>query len=786
VTFAFAAAAFILSGFAALVYQIAWQRLLVLPIGADVYSTTVIVTAFMLGLGLGSLAGGHAADRLTRRQNLLMFVAAELAIGLFGFASRFVLYDWLYLRLSAGAAAPALIVLTMFATLAWPTFWMGVSLPFLARAVSRDAAMAPGRVGLLYALNTIGAAAGAFASTWVLMPAIGLDGTIRVAATLNITAAAAVLVLAVSILRLRRDFEPESGPPMPGDRVAPEGERKGSPPAAPAERNTPQDAPAWRYSTWAWLYGLAGFQALSLEILWFRLLGVTLKSSAFTFGTLLTIYLAGLGIGAALESVLLRRIRRPALAFMALQAFVSLYALLSVTVLTDQLRAATLLATLAKYVSGYEPIDAASAFSSLWRGGTNPETSFVSIYLLLPALLVGPPTLAMGASFPLVQKIVIHDVGHVGRRVGTLLLANIAGSTLGSIVTGWLALTYIGSASSLKLLGLVSGSFLVAGTWIALRHATAARRASAMAFAALVTAALIFRAPGGAALWASLHGTSPALIIHNEDASGVSLVKIESYGAATRGVVFVNGIGQSWIPYGNIHSVLGALPAFIHPHPQTAALIGLGSGDTLYSLAGRQELSRVTSIEIIRPQLETLREWERRLGYPALTTLLTDPRIAHVFGDGRIQIMRSHERFDIIEADALRPSSAYSGNLYSVGYFELLRSRLNDRGLAVTWATTSRIVDTFASVFPHVLVFADILVGSETPIRFDERLIRQRLRAPDVQAHYNRAAMNIEQLLDPYLARPPQTLETRQRLANPADLNHDLFPRDEFSVSRGN
>ena len=58
---------FFASGFAALLYQVIWQRLLVFFSGSDVYSVTLIVTAFMAGLGVGNLAGGHLADRLSRR-----------------------------------------------------------------------------------------------------------------------------------------------------------------------------------------------------------------------------------------------------------------------------------------------------------------------------------------------------------------------------------------------------------------------------------------------------------------------------------------------------------------------------------------------------------------------------------------------------------------------------------------------------------------------------------------------------------------------------------------------
>ncbi|MQA29563.1 MAG: hypothetical protein GEU82_06955 [Luteitalea sp.] len=130
--------AFFLSGFAALVYQIVWQRLLVLPIGAEVHSTTLIVAALMAGLGCGSLAGGHLADRLTPSRNLLAFVAAEAAVGSFGFVSRFVFYDWQYLKLGAVEMHPVVTATMVFFSLLWPTFWMGLSLPLLGRGYAWD------------------------------------------------------------------------------------------------------------------------------------------------------------------------------------------------------------------------------------------------------------------------------------------------------------------------------------------------------------------------------------------------------------------------------------------------------------------------------------------------------------------------------------------------------------------------------------------------------------------------------------------------------------------------
>ena len=80
--------AFFGSGFAALLYQVTWQRLLALFAGSDVVSGAIVVSAFLAGLGLGSLAGGLVADRLRRRQALAVFAVCNLLIGLFGFASK--------------------------------------------------------------------------------------------------------------------------------------------------------------------------------------------------------------------------------------------------------------------------------------------------------------------------------------------------------------------------------------------------------------------------------------------------------------------------------------------------------------------------------------------------------------------------------------------------------------------------------------------------------------------------------------------------------------------------
>lgn len=758
---------FFLSGFTALLYQVVWQRLLGLFSGADVYAATIIVAAFMAGLGIGSLAGGRLADGLTRRRSLAMFAAAELAVGLFGLISASLYYDGLYLRFGELAARPALVPVVLFVSLLWPTFFMGMSLPLLARALTRSLDGAAPTIGLLYGLNALGASAGALLTTWWLVPTLGLDGSLRASALLNIAVACAAGALTLRMSPADRASEP-----------LPQGERgrhlvpRGAPDGARARGS---ETCSLSFPSWLVIYALSGFLALSLEIAWFRVLAITVKSSAFTFGTLLAVYLAGLGLGSSLGSLIFHRTTRPALLFLLLQTTIGIYVGLSVVLSLAGLDAPAL-AWLKQHLAHYDPVNIGAALLS-----GQPE--FLKLYLGIPLVLIGPPTVLMGLSFPLLQRATQTDLDRLGTRVGTLMLANIAGSTLGAVLTGWYGLRYLGTAGTLKAAVAASAIFALIGVAMSLRRSARQWTTAVVCAVSVVAAAGVVTAmPDTRFLWAALHGANRRAMFLGEDETGVSLIKVASGAFANRRAeVFVNGLGQSWLPYGAIHTALGVLPAFLHPDPRDVAVIGLGSGDTVFGLAGRREIAHITCIEIVRPQLETLVGLDRVYAYTGLQHALRDPRVEHVSGDGRIFAMRSGRQFDIIEADALRPGSAFAGNLYSDGYFRLLRDRLKPGGLAVTWAPTARVQRTFLNVFPHVVMYGDILIGSSSPIHNTDGM-RARLANPDVVGYYAAAGVDVHTLLQPYIGRAPTRFDERHDRSTIDDINTDLFPRDEFAL----
>jgi hypothetical protein len=187
-------------------------------------------------------------------------------------------------------------------------------------------------------------------------------------------------------------------------------------------------------------------------------------------------------------------------------------------------------------------------------------------------------------------------------------------------------------------------------------------------------------------------------------------------------------------------------------------------------------------MEIIGAQLETLRDHAAASGYAPLVQTLADPRVRHVMGDGRLHLMKTDQRFDIIEADALRPTSAHSGTLYSEEYFRLIGQRLKPGGYAVTWGPTQRVRETFLKVFPHVLMADQILLGSFEKIDLTTTGWQSRLGHLEVRQHFRNAGIDVRSLVEPVLNEKSVVFGPEHDRSRIQDINTDVFPKDEFSL----
>jgi spermidine synthase len=696
-----------------------------------------IVAAFMLGLGLGSLGGGALSVRLSARSSLYAFAAVELAIGAFGAVSCGLYYDVLYVRAPWLYSPLWRAALVHLCVLLPPTFLMGMSLPLLARASVRDRRTAGRTLGLLYGINLVGAAAGALLAPWVLIRFYGIRGAATAAAAANIFAGVAGLLAGAltGALELAREED------------------------APCEESISAEAPR-RLGGWALLYALSGFCALALEVVWFRLLDVSVKSAAFTFGTLLCVYLLGSAVGSLTAAGRSEAIARPLPVFLALQCALIAYAGAAVLLL------AVLPAELPglRWYHGYWAGTIRFRFLEWehWAG-------MLRLYGLLPLALFGLPTFLMGASFPLLQRAVQDDPGTAGRKVGFLQAANIGGCIAGSLFVGLVVLSRAGTIGALRLIlggGIV---FALVGMRTEWRRSFAA--------AAVVLAALAVAMPDQGRLWMRLHGRPASAGLVSEDATGVAA--IAPFPNGTEGV-FVNGKHHSTIPFGGTHTRLGAGPALVHPAPRDVAIIGLGSGDTVWAAGCRPETETLTVFEISGGQPRLLQRFAADHDYPPLRSLLADPRLRIVIEDGRRALEATSARYDVIEADALWPNVAYSGNLYSREFFAMCARRLKPGGLLCTWAPTARVYATFVSAMPHVIGIGDrqILIGSNEPLDLDAPAWMARLQSAAVREYLGAEGVGHAQ----WVLERLEPLHRGGRRFAETEQNADLYPRDEFQA----
>jgi spermidine synthase len=731
------AGTFFVSGFSALLYQVAWQRLLGLFAGSDVYSVTIVIGAYLAGLGVGSLIGTVVADRLNSRRAIQLFGLCNLLIALFAFGSKLLFYDVLFVRWSALAASPAVLLVVSFLALLLPTTLMGLSLPLLSKALVRRMNEAARLISVLYAINTLGSATGSLIAGWYLIGTLGFDRAAYFGATLSAVVGAVALLIA-------RSFRADDSEQL----VQAVGVSRCGVPRT-----------VW---LWCGLVCASGFMAISLELVWFRLISVLVESKAYTFAHLLAFILLGYALGSAVGAQAIARIRDPRRAFLVVQGLVLLYTLGSILVV---------------YLgfSAFAPaLQAAKTQLDRGEGLLAAVWQLVPGYLVLPTLLLVPPNMLIGFTFPLVQKAVQTNGAAVGQRVGLVQVANIVGNTAGSILTGTLLLDRIGTVGTLRLLALLGVVFMLVLFWNAQRQPT--QQVAVALLAPLVALIVLF--PATNTFWARLHGFTTAQALVGEDSTGVSVLVEE----ANQATLYAGGASQGTIPFLPIHAHLGSLPALLHPNPQQVLAIGIGSAGTPYALGLNPRTERVTAVEIIGSELPVLRAYAARAGGQPLASFFGDKRFHIVVGDGRRELVQSQHGFDIIQADAIKPWKSHSGLLYSAEFFAAARAKLNPGGIMAQWVPTERTHATFMHVFPYgVNIDNTLLLGANEPVVYDKQVLLQRLADPQVQEHLRRGGIDPQQIA----AFIEQQEATSWNPATPREgsINTDLLPKDEYYLN---
>lgn len=732
--------AYLLSGISALIYQVAWQRILAIHSGVGIYSVAMIVAAFMAGLGFGSIAGAKAVESKRGSSGLMLFIVCEGMIALWGLFSCQFYYFWVGDQSSWMFSTIWMSGVVHFLALFVPTTLMGMSLPYLSQFVSSAVENAPRHIGLLYAANIFGAAVGALATPWIFIRFLGIENTVQLAATSNFIAA----LIGFALWR--------SMSPIPTREISLRGIDKNL-------STTNENTRSKGTSLWIWMlfYGLSGTFSLALEVIWFRIIEVSVRATAFTFGTVLSIYLVGLGVGCFLGGRFARRVPSPLRMFLICQSAIIVYSGVAIWLMIRLPIGFPVYADLVSYWQSSEVF------------GLTESTDYYRmclLYLVLPIGLYGLPTVLMGLSFGLLQQGVHREPSQVGLKVGLLQGANILGNVLGSLLAGLVLIHFVGTPRGVQLL-------LAAGLVFPL--------ASAIMFAdyrqcipACMIGILLLTWPTSTEFWGRLHGVIDGDSYFAEDASGVMSITPADHPQIDYRVS-MNGKYQSWLPFGGVHTELGVLAAMLHPNPQDAAIIGLGSGDTAWAAGCRPEIKELQVFEICAAEQYLLRDLASK--FSDVGKLMQDTRISIINEDGRKALASSTRKYDLIEADALPPQCAYAGNIYSIEFFRLCASKLKPGGMMCQWAPTYRSIKTFSEAFEFVIIAPtnSIVIGSNDPIHLDLTQLRSRLAEPQIRSYlgeknYTEMDMRIQELQP--LTLPPD--------GNGDNLNTDLYPMDEF------
>ncbi|PWU28773.1 spermidine synthase [Pseudomonas sp. RW407] len=680
------------SGGAALVFQVLWVKQLSLVVGVEVYAVTTAISAFFAGLALGGLAFGRWADRL--RRPVRLYAGLELLVAALGVAASVALAHAAgpFARLEAGIGLAAWLL--PFVLVGLPAFFMGGTLPVLVRAL-KPANDQLGRAGGgLYAANTAGAIAGTLLAAFVLLPALGVLGSACAAAGLNLLAAAGAL------LARREAVEP----------------------AAPAGQPVAPRSPAARLAIA--LYCVAGGVALGYEVVWTQSIVQFMSTRAFAFAMVLATYLCGLVLGSALYARRADRIRDPWGLFGLLIAAAGLLAILQVAGL------------------GHWLVGAQTRAEALVLGLGGSELAGMCARFAVAALcVVFLPTTLLGAAFPLALRLAV-DSAHVGRDVGLVVALNTLGGILGVMLTGFLLVPGLGLVRSLALLAALAAAV---GLLAVCRGQQVGKRmrlgVALVAVATLAAGALTSPRHLAELLPAARNGQ---ITFYEEGRGGTVAVVEQGRGQNRFSRLYIQGVSNTGdaMPSLRYMRLQALLPLLVHDgEPRSALVIGFGTGITAGAMLRYPALQHPVVAELLPEVLAAARHFKGNFD------ARHDPRLDIRLRDGRRELLRSAERYDMITLEPPPPSAAGVVNLYSRDFYQLAASRLEQGGIVAQWLPlptqneedSRALVRSFIDVFPHAWLWTTefhemLLVGSLQPLRLDVPRIRERFAQPAVAA----------------------------------------------------
>ncbi|MEE9543169.1 MAG: fused MFS/spermidine synthase [Thermodesulfobacteriota bacterium] len=773
-------ALFFITGLTGLAYELVWIRLLILVFGSTQFAFTTVLTTFMAGLALGSLIFGRIVDRSENPLKIYAFI--EIGIGVYCLISPFVfdLVRDVYLGAFAGTYAASTdagfnvsqFMLT-FIALIIPTTLMGGTLPVIVKYLSEVKKEVGFNTALAYSINTLGAVTGCLVTGLFGLYFIGVKTSIYAAGIIDI-------IVGLILFSL---FKGASGVSKARGDDADRGVMEPIPVSTAITGIEHGTLPAYIVIG---SFALSGFASLVYEVLWTRVLSLIIGSSVYAFTIMLATFLFGIGAGSIIFAPFIDRRKNPLLWFAAFEAIIAFASIVSIFLYKEF------------------PF----IFYGMQESFGERFYLFLIVQFLLCSALMIIPTLSMGAIFPLVGKIYTQSIRTVGRNIGDVYFFNTAGSIFGAFIGGFFLMPLLGVQRAVVLIAGLN--IIIAIALVSISGVTKIKK-----IAISVVAVILFIVSTQAlppwdkllmtlGLYSNVY-TESAMDEFKEGAFGEKLVyykeginaiiTVRTAGKDGREITYQANGKQEARAFGSkpaeTWSLLGHVPVLLHNiPPKNALLVGLGSGITLGSMLS-YPIPDIDVVELEPAVMEAAKYFKE-----SNNNALSDPR-AHIhITDGRNFVFTSEKNYDLIVSAVSDPWISGVSNLFTREYFEKMKERLSDGGIAALWFQNYRIrseelkvgLATFASVFPNVSIWfyyknsSDLIViGSVEEHAFDLETLAKWLSVEEVQRDLARIEIRSPyNILDLFLIG---NNDLREYMGE-APLNTDERPILEFSLPK--
>lgn len=691
-----------LSGVAALMYEVLWNRSFLTLTGSTTLSAAAVLAAFMGGLAAGSLIMGKGIRHL--RHPKAIYAVVEVSIALYALLLQVLipkteatLYAAVWPHLNGNPFVQDLFHLGLGLLFLGPgAFLMGSTFPLLL-ALTDLSAIAT-KAAVVYSANAFGGTTGALLAGFGTFPYGGASLTLIVAASLNLSSALLAFFGSPRTAEGPHVEVPEKKPLL-----------------------NALDSPDVVCRLVYILLVLSGMTALGLEIVWTRLLVLLTGSSTYAFSLLTASAVLGIGLGSRSASRRADRLRSPRLVMSHLELGILVACLVALGLF--QKLPSLLLQGLGIF-----------GFSYAHTLIVNGITAFL---LLLPSFYL------FGLLFPVAVQI-FHKEGRIDDPAPSVYASLGFGNMLGAWTTPALLIPRFGLQGTVEVLGFISlgiGLILALG----LRAFPGLRIGTLLAGTAV--SLLLFLLPPWHPLLMTAGIYRQAPMYWNLLQEGVSFKRIlGSYrllyykeGLQTT-VSVVERPGLKETPYrflavdGKVDASTGAdmnteilsghIPLLLHPNPRKVLVIGLASGVTAGSVEQHASVHRLTVAEIEPAIVEAA-----RLFRGANHRALSDPRLHLVLDDGRHFLSTTRDSFDVIISEPSNPWLSGPSRLFTLEFFRKVEFHLASKGIFAQWLPLYGLspsllkaeVRTFLDVFPHAILFQVakgdlLLVGSPSSL----------------------------------------------------------------------